>query len=45
LPQGIALEEQAQHIPELIKCGFSDVDEEEVFKLIKLLDKVLEKRS
>ncbi|TMP50412.1 MarR family transcriptional regulator, partial [Pseudoalteromonas citrea] len=30
LPQGIALKEQAQHIPELIKCGFSNVDEKEI---------------
>ncbi|RJE77141.1 transcriptional regulator [Pseudoalteromonas sp. MSK9-3] len=43
LPQGIALEEQAQHIPELIKCGFSDVDEKEISQLITILDKVLVK--
>ncbi|TMP38849.1 MarR family transcriptional regulator, partial [Pseudoalteromonas citrea] len=41
LPQGIALKEQAQHIPELIKCGFSNVDEKEISQLICLLDKIL----
>lgn len=41
LPQGIALEEQAKHIPDLIKCGFSNVNEKEISQLICLLDKIL----
>ncbi|MBQ4852212.1 MarR family winged helix-turn-helix transcriptional regulator [Pseudoalteromonas sp. MMG012] len=41
LAGGLDLKVQAQHIPEQIKCNFSNVNEEEVNDLIALLDKVL----